>query len=219
VLLEAHPAWPWLSSLAGQTTGDVLRLLVCLDVECADDPQAFHRECGLDAADGVRYECARCGLEATFPPDHVLQPRHSRADGAGPCPGRLTWKSTARVARPLEHERIEGRSAVGRLTLALVRANGPFARYYLWERGRIERAHPAWVRTHTHRTALRRVAKRLLSQLWVVWRTAEGLPAGALALAALPPQFRTPWMMSGRVSPRPLAGAVRADLERSCALG
>ena len=82
--------------------------------------------------------------------------------------------------QPLEGELPPYDAAAKRISYAighsLLKAKGPYRNYYRAELARLERERRAWSRERRNATALRKTEKLFLAHLWLVWRTAIGLP-------------------------------------------
>lgn len=193
-VLEAHPAWPWLSEVKG--VGPLLgaKLLSRLDARRAPTPSSFWAYCGLATVPGVEYGCETCGRTIAFPAKYSVTGAHKVRGGRKPCSGQLVPRSTAvRVAQPRVARGEAGSYNVFAKTIcyligvSFLRTRSPYTRYYTTHREHLEEVKPGWDPKRRHLTAMRRMEKLFLADLWLAWREALHLPTTApyaLALGA-----------------------------------
>jgi hypothetical protein len=63
--------------------------------------------------------------------------------------------------------------------VSLLRCRSAYRSFYDAERDRLSASRPGWTPKRCHLSALRRMEKAFLRDLWIAWRTAEGLPVVA----------------------------------------
>jgi hypothetical protein len=184
-LIQEHPAWLWLRDVPGVELISAGRLLSRLDVTRAPTPSAFWAYCGLATVPGVRHRCALCGFECALaegshpPASHmavgtseecveVLQPVAGPSLGrvAQPKPGAGSRSAYDMVAKTICYT-IGGE---------LRNAGHRYGKYYLQQRGALERSRFEWPSGRRHMTALRKMQKLFLAHLWLVWRQGMNLP-------------------------------------------
>ncbi|HEX2188754.1 MAG TPA: transposase [Longimicrobiaceae bacterium] len=193
--LEEHPAWPWLSQVKG--VGPLLgaKLLSRLDARRAPTPSSFWAYCGLATVPGVEYRCQTCGRTLAFPASYSVTGAHKVQGGRRTCGGQLLpGPARVRVAQPRVARGEAGaynvfaKKVCYLLGVSFLRTRSPYSREYAAHRERLEELHPGWDPKRRHLTAMRRMEKRFLADLWLAWREALGLPTTApYALARLDP--------------------------------
>lgn len=62
------------------------------------------------------------------------------------------------------------------IATSFLKCNSPYRAIYDDSRQYYAANRPDWTPLHQHHAALRRMTKRFLSHLWIVWREVEGLP-------------------------------------------
>lgn len=149
---EDTPPWKWLTSIKGLKEGSLAAQLIAQidDISNADTISALWRFAGYAVQDGRR-ERRKAGEKA-----------HYNARLSAVC-----WN-------------------IGE---QFVRQQTPlYAEYYYAEKARLRGLHPepeptdsgpwktAFTDSHVDRMARRKTVKLFLSHLWIIWRTAEGLP-------------------------------------------
>ena len=179
--LAHHPAWPWLSSVRGIGPTLAAKLLGRLDISRAPAPSSFWAYCGLATVPAVEYHCDACGLRMSFEPGARVTGRH-KVDGRGrECTGALNPSlgpdDGVRMAQSLRRGERARYDTTAKKTcyligVSLVRAGGTYARDYRAERARLEEERPGWPKGRIHMSALRRIEKALLAELWTAWRNA-----------------------------------------------
>jgi hypothetical protein len=184
--LGRHPCWPWLSRVRG--IGPVLacKLLARLDPVAADTPSAFWAYCGLATVPGVEYRCATCGAVASFPTDYKVTGSHTRPGGKRLCSGALERArgpdEGVRVAQPKPRrgERAgydrHAKQVCYLIGTSFLKSRGAYAEQYRTEKALLERTRSDWSAARRHLAALRKVEKLFLAHLWLVWRSALGMP-------------------------------------------
>jgi hypothetical protein len=187
--LRTHPAWPWLCEVRGIGPTLAGKLVARLDVERADTPSAFWAYCGLATVPGIRYHCDICGLSRSLPEHHRISPNHPALHGRGDCSGELRRAAGpgdgVRVAqpKPRKGERIAYDATAKKICYLIgtsfIKAGGAYEQFYRHCRARLDDTRPGWVDGRKHLTALRKTEKLFLAHLWLVWRTACGLPLTA----------------------------------------
>jgi hypothetical protein len=183
--IEGHPAWDWLQLQRGIGHLLAARLLSRLDVARARTPSAFWAYCGLATIPGIVYRCPECGLEAGYPTGYRVNIVHQTRSGSRSCKGELAPvpdQSSIRVAprRTLAGGRTtydaQARKSCYLIGVSLLRTRSDYRSYYDAERERLDSLHPGWTPKRCHLSALRRMEKAFLRDLWVAWRTAVNLP-------------------------------------------
>jgi len=147
--IEHHPAWPWLSNVKGVAHLLAARLLSRLDVARANTPSSFWAYCGLATIPGVAYRCSRCGLDVAYP--------------IGYQGGRATYDAHARATCYL-------------IGTSILRCGGQYRSFYDAERARLAADRKGWTPKRCHLSALRKMEKMFLRDLWIAWRRAVDLP-------------------------------------------
>jgi len=78
------------------------------------------------------------------------------------------------------HYNVRLKSACYLIGSSFLRSNSPYRRVYDSARDYYQANRPEWTKAHQHQAAMRKMIKTWLSHLWLVWRTAEGLPTRSL---------------------------------------
>jgi hypothetical protein len=189
--IEQHPAWPWLSSIRGIGHLLAARLLSRLDVTRAETPSAFWAYCGLGTIPGASYRCSRCRLEVAYPLGYQVPSTHRTLDGRKECPGELEKVSDERPTRVApRRSALGGRAsydAQARIScyligLSMLRCRSEYRSHYDAARATLAVSRPGWTPKRRHLSALRKMEKTFLRDLWVGWRT-------AVNLTVVPPYF------------------------------
>jgi hypothetical protein len=184
-VVEDHPAWAWLEQQRGIGHRVAARLLSRLDVTRAKTPSAFWAYCGLATVPGTAYRCEKCGLELAYPTGYQVRSTHYLRGGARECTGELCVvedSSTTRVAprRTLAGGRAaydaHARNACYQIGVSLLRCRSEYRFYYDAERDRVAAERPGWTPRRCHLSALRKMEKAFLRDLWLAWRRAVNLP-------------------------------------------
>ena len=187
-VIEQHPAWPWLSSNKGVGHLLAARLLSRLDIMRARTPSAFWAYCGLATIPGVAYRCARCNLEVAYPVGYKLHEPHYARSGLRECAGRLELLSDEESTRVAPRRSTLGgrrsydshaRKSCYLIGVSLLRCGSNYRTYYDAERERLAALRSGWTPRHSHLSALRRMEKAFLRDLWLAWRKAVNLPVVA----------------------------------------
>ena len=184
-VIERHPAWSWLSGRKGIGHLLAARLLSRLDVTRARTPSAFWAYCGLATIPGVAYHCAKCNLQVAYPVGYKLHEPHFARSGLRECTGHLELvadETTTRVAP--RRSTLGGRRSYDSharkscylIGVSMLRCGSDYRAYYDAERSRLASTHPGWTPKHSHLSALRRMEKVFLRDLWLAWRRALNLP-------------------------------------------
>lgn len=212
VALERHPVWPWLSRVRGVGPTLSCKLLARLDITKAEHASSFWMFCGLSTVPGEKFRCATCGREKSWAMGVEVTGKHLAAGSTRQCKGVLEKVAGpddgVRVAMPRARKGEKmPYDAYGKKVLYLIggsflkvgRAKSPFAEMYYREKEKIARERPGWDAGRIHLTALRKVEKIFLANLWTVWRDAVGLPVSQpYAVAVLghdPATLIDPWDM------------------------
>jgi hypothetical protein len=183
--VEGHPAWHWLQQQRGIAHLLASRLLSRLDVTRARTPSAFWAYCGLATVPGTIYRCAECGLESGYPAGYRVKVAHQARAGSRACKGELSVvadQSSTRVAprRTVAGGRsaydAQARKSCYLIGVSLLRARSEYRSYYDAERDRLAALHAGWTAKHCHLSALRKMEKAFLRDLWLAWRRAVNLP-------------------------------------------
>ena len=185
--IALHPAWPWLSAVKGIGHLLAARLLSRLDVARARTPSAFWAYCGLATIPGVGYRCASCGLEVAYPTGYEPTGPHTRKTGSSQCQGRLDPIPgvTTRVAP--RRSALGGRAGYDArarescflVGMSMLRCRSEYRSYYDAEREKLASSRPGWTAKRCHLSALRKMEKAFLRDLWIAWREAVNLPVVA----------------------------------------
>jgi hypothetical protein len=184
-VVEDHPAWVWLEQQRGIGHHLSARLLSRLDVSRARTPSAFWAYCGLGTVPGAAYRCERCGLEVGYPIGYQVRPTHYARGGTRECLGELSIvgdTSSTRVAprRTAAGGRAaydaQARNACYLIGVSLLRCRSEYRSYYDAERIRLAGEHCGWTPRRCHLSALRKMEKAFLRDLWLAWRRAVNLP-------------------------------------------
>lgn len=183
-----HPAWAWIATVKGVGHLLAARLLSRLDVARARTPSAFWAYCGLATIPGVAFKCATCGLEVAYPLGYDPSGPHQRRSGNGSCAGSLT-----RVAGDKPVRVAPRRTALGGRTgydararescylvgMSMLRCGSDYRAFYDAERARLATTRTGWTPKRCHLSALRKMEKVFLRDLWIAWRRAVKLPVVA----------------------------------------
>jgi len=184
-VIEQHPAWTWLSSKRGVGHLLAARLLSRLDVSRARTPSAFWAYCGLATIPGVSYRCPRCGLEVAFPVGYKIHEPHFARSGMRECAARLELAADGESTRVAPRRSTLGgrksydshaRKSCYLIGVSLLRCGSDYRTYYDSERARLATLRPGWTPKHSHLSALRRMEKVFLRDLWIAWRRALNMP-------------------------------------------
>jgi len=184
-VIEQHPAWPWLETKKGVGHLLAARLLSRLDVARAKTPSAFWAYCGLATIPGVAYRCSRCKLEVAYPIGYKLHEPHYARSSLRECSGRLQAVSDEQATRVAPRRSALGgrkgydshaRKSCYLIGVSLLRCGSDYRTFYDSERERLAKLRPGWTPKHSHLSALRRMEKVFLRDLWLAWRRAVNLP-------------------------------------------
>jgi hypothetical protein len=178
-----HPAWPWLSTVKG--IGELLaaRLLSRLDVSRARTPSAFWAYCGLGTIPGIAYRCAACGLEVAYPIGYDPTGPHKKT-AASQCQGRLERIPGAVTRVAPRRSALGGRAGYDArarescflVGMSMLRCRSEYRSHYDAEREKLASLRPGWTAKRCHLSALRKMEKAFLRDLWIAWRQAVNLP-------------------------------------------
>lgn len=183
--IEQHPAWPWLSSVKGIGHLLAARLLSRLDVARAKTPSAFWAYCGLGTIPGATYRCSLCALEVAYPVGYQLRGPHRALLGTRNCSGRLEPVPDTRATRVAPRRAIIGgrsgydaraRESCYLIGVSMLRCGSDYRSIHDSERARLTALRPGWTPKRCHLSALRKMEKAFLRDLWVAWRRAVDLP-------------------------------------------
>lgn len=184
-IIERHPAWSWLNPTKGIGHLLAARLLSRLDVSRARTPSAFWAYCGLATIPGTTYRCARCGLEVAYPLGYQLRGPHQSRLGSKECTGQLCAVESARPTRVAPRRSAAGgrssydahaRKSCYLIGVSLLRCGSEYRSFYDAERARLSAERPGWTPKRCHLSALRKMEKVFLRDLWIGWRRAVNLP-------------------------------------------
>jgi len=190
-MIEQHPAWPWLSSIRGIGHLLAARLLSRLDVTRAATPSAFWAYCGLGTIPGAAYRCARCTLEVAYPLGYQVPATHRTLGGRRECSGEFEAVADNQATRVAPRRgALGGRAgydAQARIScyligLSMLRCRSEYRSFYDSARAKLAVSRPGWTPKRCHLTALRKMEKAFLRDLWLAWRT-------AVNMAVVPPYF------------------------------
>jgi hypothetical protein len=184
-VIEGHPAWEWLQEQRGIGHLRAARLLSRLDVSRAKTPSAFWAYCGLATVAGTSYRCAECGLEAAYPTGYQARAIHQAHGHLRQCAGELRVVGDPASARVAPRRTAAGgragydahaRKSCYLIGVSLLRCRSEYRCSYDAERERLAATNRGWTRQHSHLSALRKMEKAFLRDLWLAWRRALGLP-------------------------------------------
>jgi len=182
--IEHHPAWPWLSEIKGVAHLLAARLLSRLDVARANTPSAFWAYCGLGTIPGVAYRCSRCGLEVAYPIGYQSRGAHYTRTGRE-CAGELTVVGNEGATRVAPRRTLLGgratydahaRKTCYLIGISILRCGGEYRSFYDAERARLATERTGWTPRRCHLSALRKMEKAFLRDLWIAWRRSVDLP-------------------------------------------
>jgi hypothetical protein len=184
-IIVRHPAWTWLEDVRG--IGHLLsaRLLSRLDVARANTPSAFWAYCGLGTIPGVAYRCDKCGLEVAYPVGYKVSETHSAKSAVRVCSGQLYPLATANEIRVAPRRSALGgragydahaRKSCYLIGVSILRSGGAYRSVYDSERARLAATRAGWTAKRCHLSALRRMEKAFLRDLWIAWRRSVNLP-------------------------------------------
>lgn len=183
--IEQHPAWPWLKDVRGIGHLVAARLLSRLDISRADTPSAFWAYCGLGTIPGVAYRCSKCRLEVAYPVGYKVGESHYARAGSRACAGQLQAIAPATEIRVAPRRSALGgrasydahaRKSCYLIGVSILRSGGEYRSFYDSERARLASTRAGWTAKRCHLSALRRMEKAFLRDLWIVWRRAVSLP-------------------------------------------
>lgn len=180
-----HPAWAWIATVRGVGHLLAARLLSRLDVARARTPSAFWGYCGLATIPGVGFKCATCGLEVAYPLGYDPSGPHQKRSGNGSCAGTLTRVASSNQVRVAPRRTALGgrtgydaraRESCYLVGMSMLRCGSDYRCFYDAERARLAVARPGWTPKRCHLSALRKMEKTFLRDLWIAWRRAVSLP-------------------------------------------
>jgi hypothetical protein len=184
-VIEQHPVWEWLEQQRGIGHLLAARLLSRLDVTRARTPSAFWAYCGLATISGTAYRCAKCGLEVAYPLGYQIRAAHQSRAGLGLCTGELIIIDSQTSTRVAPRRTVGGgrsaydahaRKSCYLIGVSMLRCKSEYRSHYDAARERLSTAHPGWTPKRGHLSALRKMEKAFLRDLWVAWREAVNLP-------------------------------------------
>ena len=179
-----HPAWPWLTTVRGMGHLLAARLLSRLDISRANTPSAFWAYCGLATIPGVAFRCDACGLEIAYPLGYEPSSPHQKRSGAKSCPGTLAPVSSAGPIRVAPRRSALGgragydaraRESCYLVGISMLRCGSEYREFYDAEREKLAASRPGWTPKRCHLSAMRKMEKAFLRDLWIAWRRAVGL--------------------------------------------
>ena len=183
--ISLHPVWPWLSTVKGIGHLLAARLLSRLDVERASTPSAFWAYCGLATIPGVAFKCATCGLDIAYPLGYEPNGPHQKRSGTGTCTGALeTVPGSGPIRVAPRRSALGGRAgydarareACYLVGISMLRCGSEYRESYDAEREKLAAMRPGWTPKRCHLSAMRKMEKAFLRDLWIAWRRAVGLP-------------------------------------------
>jgi hypothetical protein len=183
--ISRHPVWPWLSTVKGVGHLLAARLLSRLDVSRAATPSAFWAYCGLATIPGVAFKCATCGLEIAYPLGYEANGPHQKRSGTGTCAGALEPVPGAGPIRVAPRRSALGgragydaraRESCYLVGISMLRCGSEYRQFYDAERERLAVSRQGWTPKRCHLSAMRKMEKTFLRDLWIAWRRAVGLP-------------------------------------------
>ena len=184
-VVEDHPAWAWLEQQRGIGHHLAARILSRLNVTRARTPSAFWAYCGLATVPGTAYRCERCGLEVAYPAGYQVRSAHYARGGTRECLGELSIVGDPSSTRVAPRRTVAGgraaydaqaRNACYLIGVSLLRCRSEYRSYYDAERIRLACEHPGWTPRRCHLSALRKMEKAFLRDLWIAWRRAVNMP-------------------------------------------
>jgi hypothetical protein len=184
-VIERHAAWPWLSSVKGVGHLLAARLLSRLDVARAKSPSAFWAYCGLATIPGVGYRCTQCALEVAYPVGYQTRGPHRALLGTRSCSGKLEPLPGAQATRVAPRRALIGgrsgydaraRESCYLIGVSMLRCGSEYRSIYDAERTKLTALRPGWTPKRCHLSALRKMEKAFLRDLWVAWCRAVDLP-------------------------------------------
>jgi hypothetical protein len=182
--ITLHPAWPWLTNVKGVGHLLAARLLSRLDVARAATPSAFWAYCGLATIPGVAFRCATCGLEIAYPLGYEPNGPHQKRSGASACGGSLERVVDAGPVRVAPRRTALGgragydaraRESCYLVGMSMLRCGSEYREFYDAEREKLATSRPGWTPKRCHLSAMRKMEKTFLRDLWIAWRRAVGL--------------------------------------------
>jgi hypothetical protein len=183
--VERHPAWAWLEQQRGIGHLLAARLLSRLDVMRANTPSSFWAYCGLATVPGTAYRCVECGLETGYPTGYRVNATHQSRAGSRECKGELSLVADQRSTRVAPRRTLAGgrttydaqaRKSCYLIGVSLLRTKSDYRSYYDAERERLDELRVGWTPKRCHLSALRKMEKAFLRDLWLAWRRAVDLP-------------------------------------------
>jgi hypothetical protein len=180
-----HPAWPWLDDVRGSGHLLAARLLSRLDGTRANTPSAFWAYCGLGTIPGVAFRCSNCGLEVAYPVGYKVGETHYAKSAPRVCSGQLQPLSSTNDIRVAPRRSALGgrasydahaRKSCYLIGVSILRSGGEYRSFYDSERARLAATRAGWTAKRCHLSALRRMEKAFLRDLWIAWRRAVNLP-------------------------------------------
>ena len=184
--LDIHPAWRWLKQVEGIDPILAGELLARLDPTRAATPSAFWAYCGFATVPGTEFRCSCCGYKVALPGTPDAPVSHRRPGGDRPCSGTLErYRGPEQGVRVAQPKAVDGEPAAYDrrakkvcylIGIALLNADGAYARVYHEERARLDRQRKGWPAARKHMAALRKMEKLFLAHLWLTWRQALDLP-------------------------------------------
>jgi hypothetical protein len=183
--IGGHPVWPWLEDVRGIGHLLAARLLSRLDVTRASTPSAFWAYCGLGTIPGVAFRCSKCGLEVAYPAGYKVGESHYAKSGSRMCSGQLRPLISATEVRVAPRPSVLGgrasydahaRKSCYLIGVSILRSGGDYRSFYDSERARLASTRAGWTAKRCHLSALRRMEKAFLRDLWIAWRRAVNLP-------------------------------------------
>jgi hypothetical protein len=182
--ISLHPAWPWLSTVKGVGHLLAARLLSRLDVSRARTPSAFWAYCGLATIPGVAFRCATCGLEIAYPLGYEPSGPHQNRKGGSACVGSLAPVADAGPVRVAPRRSALGgrasydaraRESCYLVGMSMLRCGSEYREFYDAEREKLAASRAGWTPKRCHLSAMRKMEKTFLRDLWIAWRRAVGL--------------------------------------------
>ncbi|HEY1953023.1 MAG TPA: transposase [Gemmatimonadaceae bacterium] len=183
--ISDHPAWPWLMTVKGVGHLLAARLLSRLDIARAATPSAFWAYCGLATIPGVSFKCGTCGLEIAYPLGYAPSGPHQKRSGAAACTGMLAPAPGAGLIRVAPRRTALGgrsgydaraRESCYLVGMSMLRCGSEYREFYDAEREKLATSRPGWTPKRCHLSAMRKMEKTFLRDLWIAWRRAAGLP-------------------------------------------
>ena len=191
-LLNAHPAWPWMSSIRGVGPTFGAKLLSRLDLSRANNASSFWSYCGLGTVPGQRWWCGSCGWVGIFDATYEVTGKHKGCKHLaiqvqGPEDGIRAAQPRAKKGEKRSYDAF-AKKTMYLLAMSWLKS-GDRSFYGSIYRDKVafyEVERPGWEKGRRHYSALRAAEKLFLSHLYEAWCRAIGQePVEAYAIKML----------------------------------